>query len=215
MEFLLKWILFASVQTAATMSPGPAFVVAVRNACVYGRRAGIYTALGFGAGIAVHVLFVLAGISFLIKQSVIAFMVIKYVGAAYLVYIGVKAILARKKAAGDAADGAISQGAHAARKSMGAWKAVRVGFLTNVLNPKAMVFFTAVYTQFLDPATPFMVHMAYGMTSVLIEILWFIGVAMILTKSSIRTRFTKIMHLVERACGGLMVGLGVKLALSK
>ncbi len=215
MEFLLAWFLFASVQVAATMSPGPAFVVSVRNAMAYGRRAGIYTALGLAFGIAVHVILVLAGLSFLIAQSVIAFAVVKYVGAAYLVYIGIKAILARKKAAGSTQNGVDSGEGNVARKSMGAWKAVRVGFLTNVLNPKAMVFFTAVYTQFLDASTPFTVHLTYGMTSIMVEFLWFVGVAMILTKSSIRTRFTKVMHIVERACGGLMIGLGVKLALSK
>lgn len=218
MEILLKWFVLASVQLAATMSPGPAFVVAVRNAMVHTRSVGIFTALGLSLGVAAHVCFVLAGISLLIANSVVAFTVIRYAGAAYLFYIGIKALRTKKKPDAEHIQ-EVSEGytecGPANKKPYSAAKAILTGFLTNLLNPKAVVFFTAVYAQFIDPATPFPVHVLYGCTSVAIEFLWFSGVAIILTNNMIKQRFMRVMHWVERCCGGLMVGLGVKLALSK
>lgn len=138
MELFLKWLALASVQTAATISPGPAFVMAVRSAVTGGRRAALMTSLGLGVGVGLH-----------------------------------------------------------------------------VLNPKAVIFFTAVYTQFIDPHTPYQILFLYGATSVLIETLWFSGVVIVLTNERIRQKFMAVVHWIDRCCGGLMVLLGLKLALSK
>jgi threonine/homoserine/homoserine lactone efflux protein len=74
------------------MSPGPDFVVAVRNAVLYSRATGLMTALGFAAGVAIHVGYTLAGLAALIAHSVILFSIMKYAGAAYLLYMGYKAL---------------------------------------------------------------------------------------------------------------------------
>jgi len=213
MELFLSWLVIASVQLAATMSPGPAFVVAVRNALAYDRKTGIATAFGLGLGVMAHVVFVLCGIAFIIAQSVFLFSFIKYAGAAYLFYIGIKAMLNSRKGKNKPVvdDSDIPQSA----KSISLRKAIVTGFLTNLLNPKAVVFFTAVFTQFIHPETPFSVLALYGGTSVSIEFLWFAGVSIVLTHARIRAVFLSFMHWVERICGGLMLGLGIKLALSK
>ena len=212
MELFLKWALMASVQLAATMSPGPAFVVSVRNSMAYNRSVGVFTALGLSLGVAAHVVFVLAGISFIIAQSVFLFNFIKYAGAAYLFYIGVKALFFSKKRE----NGAEKNDDTSNRKGdMSVRKAIVNGFLTNLLNPKAVVFFTAVYTQFISIDTPFFMHMAYGLTSIFIEFLWFAGVAVVLTNPRVKAKFMRVMHWIERGCGGLMIGLGVKLAFTK
>ncbi len=211
MEFFIQWLLMATVQLAATMSPGPAFVVSVRNSMAYNRSIGIFTALGLSFGVAAHVIFVLLGISFLIAKSVFLFSFIKYAGAAYLFYIGIKAITGSKKENKGPEKQHIKGESHFISRR----KSVLSGFLTNLLNPKAVVFFTAVYTQFIDPSTPVFMHMAYGMTSIIIEFSWFAGVALVLTNQSIKEKFLNVMHLIERGCGGLMIGLGVKLALTK
>jgi RhtB (resistance to homoserine/threonine) family protein len=208
----LAWCLFAAVQMAATMSPGPAFAVSVRNVMAYGRRGGIFTALGFGVGVGAHVVFVLCGLSVVITQSVLLFSIIKYAGAAYLVYIGVKAVLS-KKAEGQPQTDLIVEDVPKARISD--WKAFRVGVLTNLLNPKAVVFFTAVFTQFIDFNAGMHVLALYGLTSVFIEIIWFSLLAVFLTHARIHAVFKAFAHWIERVCGGLMVALGVKLALSK
>ena len=214
MEFFLKWLLMASVQGAATISPGPAFVVAVRNAMAYDHRTGIFTAFGLGLGVAVRVLVVLCGLAVLLQHYTFVFDVIRYAGAAYLIYIGGKAILLTKRR-DKAAPGDAIPDVPQAREMISGRKALSVGFFTNLLNPKAVVFFTAVFTQFIGPGTPVSVMMLYGLTSVVIEIAWFSGVAVVLTDRRIKERFLGIVHWVERTCGGLMIGLGVKLAFSR
>ncbi|MCB1784466.1 MAG: LysE family translocator [Alphaproteobacteria bacterium] len=211
MELFLKWLALAGVQTAATMSPGPAFVVAVRNAMTYGRKAGIFTAIGLGCGVGVHVAFVLFGIAYILTKSVLLYTIVKYAGAAYLVFIGIKALKSKKA---EPADPANEQTAGKPAKTISSYKAFLIGFMTNVLNPKAVVFFTAVYAQFIDPAMSWQIHALYGITSVTIEILWFSGVAIVLTNPAVKRKFDKIVHWIERSCGALMIALGAKLALS-
>jgi RhtB (resistance to homoserine/threonine) family protein len=215
MEFLISWLVIASVQLAATMSPGPAFVIAVRNAMAYDRKTGIATAFGLSLGVFAHVVFVLCGIALIIAQSVFLFSFIKYVGAAYLFYIGLKSILNSRKSRGVPIVDVDQQRVQAEFRSISLRRAILTGFLTNLLNPKAVLFFTAVFTQFIHPETPFSVLALYGVTSVAIEFLWFAGVSIVLTHTRIRAVFLSFMHWVERICGGLMLGLGIKLALSK
>ncbi|MCB1681761.1 MAG: LysE family translocator [Rhodospirillales bacterium] len=214
MEFILKWLLMASVQAAATISPGPAFVLAVRNAVTYDRRAGLFTALGLGAGVAVHVMVVLGGLAVLLQHYTYVFDVIRYAGAAYLIFIGSKALISRRQAKAEEPE-VLPEGVLSSRAVVSGRKAFSMGFLTNLLNPKAVIFFTAVFTQFIGPGTPVSVMALYGLTSVVIEITWFSGVAVVLTNPGIKERFMGAVHWVERTCGGLMIGLGLKLAFSR
>jgi RhtB (resistance to homoserine/threonine) family protein len=207
-EYFGVWLILASVNLAATLSPGPAFILTVRNALSYNRPLGMMTAMGLGLGIGVHVAFVLGGIAVVIAKSVILFNLIKYAGAAYLVFIGAKAVLAKKS---DNANPNIQT----AQKPLTAFGALRMGFLTNVLNPKAVVFFTAVYAQFITVDTPPQILVLFGLTSVLIEAIWFSIVTFILTNPRIKNAFLGISHWIERVCGGLLIALGIRLALSK
>lgn len=229
MEFLAKWAVLASVQLAATMSPGPAFVISTRTAVKHGRAQAVFNALGLGLGIGVHIVLVLAGLAFVIAQSPLGFTIVKYAGAAYLMYIGTKALIgvykSHKAKKLEALDGAVSVNEAVASenpvpeelqfKRKNAFHFILAGFLTNALNPKAVVFFTAVYTQFVDPQTPVEVMALYGLTSMVIEFLWFSAVGIVLTTPAVKAGFMKIMNWVESICGGLMIALGVKLILSK
>lgn len=212
MEFFYKWLALAAVQGAATMSPGPAFAMSVRQTLAHDRRTGILTSVGLGIGVGIHVLFVVLGISVLISKSVMLFNVIKYGGAAYLVYIGIKGLMSKKAAPDSDKNAAQIQ---EKKKTISAFKAVQTGILTNVLNPKAVAFFTAFYAQFTTTDTPIEMLALYGATSVAIEMGWFSLVSIFLTTPEIRKKFIAWKHWVERVCGGLLVGLGIKLAISK
>ena len=213
MEFFIAWLILASVHLAATMSPGPAFAVAVRNSLAYGRRAGILTAIGLGLGLTGHVVLTLCGIAVVISQSVLLFNLIKYAGAAYLIYMGVKALMARKTIEGDDEKNPLDT--KPKNKAISDLKALQIGFLTNMLNPKAVLFFTAIFSQFIAPETPWPVLTLYGMTSVIIEAGWFSGLAIVLTNTHVKARISGFVHWIERICGGLFIALGVRLALSK
>lgn len=210
MELFLAWLVLASVQLAATISPGPAFAVAVKGAVIYERKKALLIPLGLGLGVLVHVMFVLFGLSVVLTQSEILFRAIKYAGAAYLIYIGIKSMRAKPRKKED-----IEDAVPKAHKDISSLKAIQLGLLTNLLNPKALVFFTAVFTQFVSPETPIWMLVIYALTATLIEAGWFAGMTFVLTTQRVRAKFMAVSHWIDRVCGGLLTALGVRLALSK
>ena len=205
--FLLNWFFLFVIFTMALASPGPDFVIAVRNSILYSRKIGIITAIGFALGVSVHMTYTLLGLAVLISQSVILFNLIKYAGAAYLFYIGFHALKSH------GFEETTSQ--RAQQKTMNPLKALWNGFLTNALNPKATLFFMAVFSQFINPETPFSIQIIYALTCVVMTGIWFSLVAMVLTHPKIKAKFLQLTKWIDRVCGGLLIALGIKLALSK
>ena len=121
------------IHLLAVISPGPDFFMAIKNSLTYSRKTGIYTAIGFGLGIAVHIFYSLAGLALIISKSIVIFNSIKYLGVAYLLYLGIKSLIS------SSTDIKIENQIHI--KDISPIKAIRQGFLTNVLNPKATRFF--------------------------------------------------------------------------
>lgn len=207
--FLAGWLAVLLVQCLATASPGPAAAMAIRNSLVHSRAVGVYTAVGLALGLAVHVIYSLVGIAVLVSRSVLLFNAIKWLGAAYLIYIGVKALRARKH---DPADTNGIEGKRRVPKEMSALAAVRSGFLTNLLNPKATLFVLALFTQVVSPETPLLAKGVYGLTAVSVELGWFALVALLISTGPIKRRFDASVHWVERLTGAVLVSLGLKLA---
>lgn len=212
MELVLtNWILLGGVFFLALISPGPDFVVAIRNSVLYSRWTGIFTAIGFALGVAVHCTYVLFGIAALIAQSLLLFNIIKYVGAAYLFYMGYKAL----KSQGSSPDMIRDIKKNQVRDDLSMLSALWSGFLTNLLNPKATMFFMAVFAQFIDADTSMGIQVLYAGTCVTMTMLWFSGVSLFLTLPPIKRGFFAISKWIDRVCGCLLIGLGVKLALTK
>lgn len=211
MSFFFVWISFVTIMVLGAASPGPDFVITVRNAISHSARAGIMTAIGIGLGIWVHVSYSILGIAALISQSVVLFSIIKYIGAAYLTYIGIKALRSRgyehKRFSDD--------NAQQSRPHYKDTKALRDGFLTNLLNPKATLFFLALLPQFLGPETAVLQKIVLGISAGFFPALWFIGIALVLNQRSIRRQYMAFAKWIDRVCGGLLIALGVRLALSK
>ena len=208
-EYWAEWLMLVALMLTAAASPGPDLVLAIRNSLVYSRRAGLFTALGFGLGVSVHVTYGIIGISGLIAQSATLFTAIKYAGAAYLVWIGWKALRSRGHATLDLT------GETRGRADLAAWAALRSGLVTNLLNAKAMLFFLALFTQILRPGLPIGVQIFYGLTCVTVVTAWFSFVATVLTDRRVRNRFLHLSKWIDRLCGGLLIALGVRIALSK
>lgn len=185
------------------MSPGPDFILISRNSLVYSRRNGIYSALGLGLGILVHVTYCLVGIGLLIAKSVMLFSLVKLAGAGYLIYIGVKSLLAKPNA-----DNEIRE----EHRHMSDWQALRMGFLTNVTNPKATLFFLSLFTLVITPHTPVPVKVIMGCEMSLATMAWFSLVSILLSHHLIKKQFSKVQHYVERTMGVILIGLGLKLA---
>ncbi len=205
---LESWFIVAFAVLIAAMSPGPDFVIAVRNAVTGTRRTGFLTALGFGLGVGVHVSYCLAGLAAVIAQSIVLFSVLKILGAAYLFYIGFKAL--RSKGMSEETDVTSGNG-----KRLTDGQALRSGFLTNLLNPKATLFFLALFTQTIGPETGFGAKILYGATAMGVVTMWFSIVALVLTTPALRRAYLKVSRWIDRLCGGFLVLMGVRLALSR
>lgn len=193
------------VALLAVISPGPDFVIVIRNSLLYSKKVGLCTAWGIALGTMVWIALSLVGVSLVLSKAVIAFTVIKYVGAAYLVYIGWKSLRARPM---DLESG------EAKSREMSARAAFMTGLLTNLLNPKAALFFVSFFSVILSPETPAFMRIVYGAEISLIALVWFSLVATVLSFGSIKNLFRKIGVWIERATGALLMALGAKLAVS-
>jgi RhtB (resistance to homoserine/threonine) family protein len=206
MEYLSIFITVAIVHLLAVMSPGPDFILTTQNSIMYSRRTGIFTAIGLGLGILVHVIYSLVGIGLIISQSVILFTVIKYVGAAYLIYIGIKSLLSKKSTAQTLTG-------HE-KADLNPLTAVKMGFITNVTNPKATLFFLSLFTLVITPETPFLLKVLMGIEMSLATAVWFASIAWLFSHSIILKRISTIQPVVEKCMGAILIALGIKVALS-
>lgn len=207
-DFLPQLLTVAIIHLLAVMSPGPDFVVVTKNSLSYSRKIGTYTALGVALGIVVHVTYSLLGIGLLISQSIILFTIIKLLGAFYLIWIGVKAL--RSKPSKVENDSSIIKD----RKSMSPFGAIKNGFLVNVLNPKATLFFLALFTQVISLSTPKNIEVIYGIEMTIATFIWFSVVAYFFSHSKLKIKIKKISHYIDKATGIALIALGIKVALS-
>ncbi len=198
----------ALIHLLAVASPGPDFAIVVRESVAFGRRIGLFTALGVGVGILVHVAYSLLGIGLIVSQSLVLFNALKWLAAAYLLCIGIKALRARP--AGEQAP--LAQGVLAQRSPRAAFV---TGFVTNGLNPKATLFFLSLFTVVINPHTPLTVQAGYGVYLALATAAWFCLVALLFSQARVRAGFARMGHWFDRLMGVVLVALGVKLAFSE
>ncbi|OAI88543.1 LysE family translocator [Pseudomonas putida] len=202
-----EFLTVALIHLLAVASPGPDFAVVVRESVTHGHRAGTWTAFGVGTAIFLHVGYSLLGIGLIVSQSIMLFNALKWAAAAYLVYIGFKALRARPAAAGEAV-----QVSTVERTPRAAWIA---GFMTNGLNPKATLFFLSLFTVVIDPHTPLLVQAGYGVYLALATGLWFCLVAMLFSQARVRATFARMGHWFDRAMGAVLIALGIRIAFSE
>ncbi|TAK94772.1 LysE family translocator [Patescibacteria group bacterium] len=207
MEYLPQFVGLAAIALLGAMSPGADFVLVSRNALVYSRRTGIFTALGIGLGVLVHVFYTLAGIGLIISQSILLFNLIKLAGAAYLIYLGAKSLRARPQQL------AVAK-ADESKKDISSLKAVAMGVATNALNPKVTLFFLSLFVQFISVGTPLGIQVALGLETALIIGAWFVLVAFMFSHDWLKAKLQKFGHWFERLTGAALIALGIKVGLS-
>ncbi|MCS4505672.1 LysE family transporter [Arhodomonas aquaeolei] len=205
MEYLPEFLTVATVHLLAVASPGPDFAVVVRESVGHGRRVGVLTSLGVGTGILVHVAYSLLGIGLIVSQSILAFTLMKYLGAAYLVWLGVRALRARPADA--ATDSVVAR-----RAAPAAHRAFVTGFLTNGLNPKATLFFLSLFSVVISADTPLALQVAYGGYMAVATAAWFSLLAVAFGHARVRAGFARLGHWFERIMGGVLIALGVSIA---
>lgn len=203
---LSQLFLVAGIHLLAAMSPGPDFAMVMRNSLVYSRRTGVLAALGLSLGIALHVTYSLLGIGLLISRSILLFNAIKWIGALYLIFIGVRSLISRRPKDD-------KQLLSVEKQDLTTGQALRMGFLTNALNPKATLFFLALFTTVVSPSTPIAYKLVYGVEMVIATFAWFAFVAVILSHSKINSLFARVKHRIEKVFGVVLIAFGLKVAL--
>lgn len=191
------------------VTPGPDTAYIVGRSVAQGRGAGLMSALGISAGCCVHALACAFGLTALLAASAAAFMVIKLVGAAYLIYLGARMILARQAAAPAGAEAARATAAKPLRQLF------MQGFWTNVLNPKVVLFFVSFFPQFVSADSPHkaLAFLALGSVFLVMSTVWSCIVAWV--AGSVAQRFSGkpgVRKWLDRTVGSAFVGLGLRLA---
>lgn len=194
----------AVITVLAVIAPGADFAMIVRNSYLYGRRTGLLAAAGVAAGVLVHVTYTLLGVGLLIASSTALFTVIKLIGAAYLVYVGVRTYRTRGELKIDLAD----------RRALTPFAALRTGFLTNVLNPKTTLFVVSTFAQVVSPDSPLYQQVGYGLFMSLAHLLWFGVVATFFSQARMRALMLRGQKILNKVIGSVLAGLGVSLALA-
>ncbi|WP_051090293.1 LysE family transporter [Psychromonas ossibalaenae] len=194
----------AVIAVFMAVSPGADFIMVTRNSIFYSRSAGLYSALGVSLAIWIHVAYSIAGMAVIISNSIVLFSIIKYLGAAYLIYIGWKTFRSSSKTEIDQPQ------EHA--KQLTNWSAFKVGFITNALNPKTTIFFLSLFTQVVNPQTPLFLQIFYGAIISCAHLLWFSSVSVFLSQPALLNKFNQYKGKIEKVIGTLLIGFGLKVA---
>ncbi|MDO6561511.1 LysE family translocator [Paraglaciecola chathamensis] len=203
---ILNFEAFLLAITLLTLTPGIDTVLVIKNASRSGGRDGVVTSLGICLGLFVHATFSAVGISAILLQSAELFMAVKWVGAGYLIWLGVSALKAAFK--GDASVAINATGL----KMSNLTRSLKEGFLSNVLNPKTAVFYLAFLPQFIDPQhSPFAQAMSMAAIHFIIAMVWQCGLAGAVSSAKRFFASSTAMRWMEGVSGSVLVFLGAKL----
>ncbi len=199
----------AVITILAVISPGADFAMVTRNSLLHGRRAGVLCALGIALGVQVHVFYTMFGVGLLIAHAPMLLQGIKLVGAAYLVWIGWKTLSAKPLPSGETA------GDSAGTPALSTFAELRMGFLTNALNPKTTLFVVSTYTQVVHAGTPLVAQFGYGVFMSAAHAAWFALVATVFASGALRRSLLARQRIVDRVIGVILIGLGLALGLAR
>lgn len=200
---------FAGVSLLATLVPGPETAVVIKNSIARGRRAAILTAAGCSTGQIGWGIASIAGIAVLLATSVIAFTVVKWIGAAYLCYLGVRSLVSAIRHRQESSDNVTDT--HGAPVTGSAY---RTGLLTGALNPKTALFMSSLLPQFTGPGDPAWLPVALILITAAVSFLCMAAYALVFAKVGDLLRRPVVRRSVDGAIGTVLVGFGVGLALS-
>ena len=191
---------------AAVVSPGPNFLVVSRLALSRSRRSAIGATLGITVGSLIYAALTMFGLSVLILRFAWLRDSIHIVGGAYLVWLGIQAWRSRPEDPHPAAAGAAQDGPSLLR-------GLRVGFLTEITNPKGIAFFLGLFAAAVPSATPLWAKLAVLLAGGMVEVAWYTAVSFVLSSGPMQLGYHKARRTVDRVFGALLIAVGLKVAL--
>ena len=204
-----QFLVFFAAAVLLNVSPGADHVFILGRTLAQGRRAGFLSSWGVGTGAMLHVLAAAFGISAILAASATAFTIVKLAGAAYLIWLGARALWSRHEL--------VPTGAHQLQHAS-PWAIYRQGMIVDLLNPKVAVFFMAFLPQFVDPLAGHagLQMIALGAVVIVVGVVW--ETVLIFGAGALSARLRaqpRIARWINRICGATFIGLGVRLAVER
>jgi len=181
------------------MSPGPSMAVVIHNAIFKGRYNGILTSIGHGLGIAIYATFAVLGLGLIIETNLIIFNSLKILSIIFLIFIGMKSILNKEKLNLEKKD--------VKEKTISFLQ----GFSISILNPKILVWFIAIYSQFMSMNNELIFNIYLVLIAGIVDAFWYIFLTLAITTASVLTFFQTKILLIKKIQGFLFVAIGLVL----
>ncbi|OYD23590.1 LysE family translocator [Oceanimonas baumannii] len=202
MEFS-SWLALAAICIMGAISPGPSLAVVIRNTVRGGQGHGVLTALGHGLGVGLYALITALGLALLITRNPLLFDIIRYGGAAFLAWLGIKALLAKPQPA------VTGESGHVVRGRQGAFE----GFMVAFLNPQLAIFFVALFSQFVRADTGWQQGGIMMLTAGGIDALWYVLVALLLSRGPVLGWLREKSFVIDKLSGLVLLALAIKVVL--
>ncbi len=200
--YINEFLILAATIQIALMSPGPDFMITLRQTINFGKSYAYYSSIGIGFGILVHLTYTILGFGLLIKNMPYLLDVVRILGALYLIYLGIGSLKSNSNSIKILNEKGIK---HSPKKSF------FTGFFCNLLNPKATLFFLSIFTAIVSIDTPIYIQSLYGIYCILINIFWYMFIANILSKKKNMNLYNKYKSNIEKGIGLILILLGIKL----
>ncbi|NLS13645.1 homoserine/homoserine lactone efflux protein [Vibrio sp. SM6] len=199
------WLAYLVTAIVFSLAPGSGTVNSISNGLAYGTRRSLGAIVGLQIGLAIHIVLVGAGIGALVAQSTTAFVAIKWIGAAYLVWLGVQ----KWRDSGQLQ-------ANTATEVSSGWLLLRKAIFINLTNPKSIVFLVALFPQFIDPmGDKWLQLLVLGITTIVVDGIVMFGYTSLAAQMGRFIRSERVMSRINKVFGSMFVGCGALLATAK
>ena len=195
---LFIWFQFALVCTIGAMSPGPSLAVVIRNNINYNRLAGIMTSIGHGLGIGVYATLALLGLGFIVQTNQTLFLLIQILGLIFLFFLGLIFIFQK-------------QSEEKINSDQNQLNSFLQGFLVAIINPKIMIWFTAIYSQFISIDASVTFNLILILTASSIDAIWYIIVSIIITGYGVKSFLINKKTLIQKITGSILLIISLSL----
>ena len=194
------WIQFALVCIVGAMSPGPSLALVIRNNINYNRLAGIMTSIGHGLGIAVYATMAVFGLGLILQTNQSLFVIIQVLGLVFLFFLGVLFILQKQS------DEIINE-----NQNQNQINSFFQGFLIAVINPKILIWFTAIYSQFISIEADLTFNIILISTASIIDAIWYIIISIIITGYGVKNFLIDKKQLIQKSTGLILLIISLSL----
>ena len=195
------WLQFLAVCVAGAMSPGYSLVLVIRNSTKYNRLAGIMTATGHGLGMGIYAIFAVTGLIIILATNIYIFKSIQIAGIIFLFVFGILFIIQKNEQL-------------LIENNQNSLNSFLQGFSISILNPKILVWFSAVFSQFVKNDSTFLTNTILVITASTIDCIWYILVALIVTSYGFKDFFQKRINTIQKISGVLLVIISILLAIN-